>query len=600
MIRQNLRLISCARGPTIKIQFGLGTFAALLFVCMVFPLPVSGQDFQPQSRLDQVPVMEPRPALSDLERQNLTQRPADDQDSVAGLLSSLQGQDSVFEVVVGRSKLLTLNEPLASFENESIPVVATGDPTVIDFDILPNSQMIRVLGRRVGMTDLSVITRNGQAYTFQVKVSYDINVLTAFIKQRFPHSNIRIGQLYEHLIVEGEASGVQQSAQIIQLIESFANSAQVPSNVESTQVGQPNLPNAGNPDNAQPNVDPSTIPALGTPGVRPNVTATFRQPRIINLIQVPGVQQVMLQVRIAELNRTAFRQIGSSILYGDSSGRRFGSSLGSSAPLAGDAGSLLGLALGGNSTAFAIIPNATLDVVFDALRRNQVVNVLAEPNLMAMHGQEASFLAGGEFPVPVPQNIGGGASTFTVEFREFGVLLDFVPYIMDNGAIRLHVAPEVSTIDQSIGVINQGISIPGVNTRRANTTVELHQGQTLALAGLIQAELEAATDQLPGLGGLPYIGPFFSNTSHERVEKELIILVTPYLVDPMDCQQVGELPGSDVRDPDDHEFYLLNRIESRHPGVNYRATNGWDDPLNIRQLKLQSSGQFYGPYGYSK
>jgi pilus assembly protein CpaC len=228
------------------------------------------------------------------------------------------------------------------------------------------------------------------------------------------------------------------------------------------------------------------------------------------LIRVPGVQQIMLQVRIAELNRTALRKAGVDFIYRDSSGRTFGSRIGSSVPTNSPTGVLtgfLGLTLGSANTAFAIIPNATVTFAIECLRTNQIVNILAEPTLVAMHGQPASFLAGGEFPVPVPQGgSAGGNGIFTIEYKEFGVLLNFVPYIMQNGAIRLNVAPEVSTIDQTIGVSANGFQVPGINTRRANTTVELQEGQTLALAGLLQAELEGSTDRLPGLGDLPYLG----------------------------------------------------------------------------------------------
>jgi pilus assembly protein CpaC len=306
----------------------------------------------------------------------------------------------------------------------------------------------------------------------------------------------------------------------------------------------------------------------------------------------------MLQVRVAELNRTAFRRTGSDWLYRDSSGRTFGSVVGGTATSTSEEG-FLGLALGANNTAFAIIPNATIAWVIECLRSNQVVNILAEPTLVAMHGQPASFLAGGEFPVPVPQSSGAGTSgIFTIEYKEFGVFLNFVPYIMQNGAIRLNVAPEVSTIDQTIGVSANGFDVPGINTRRANTTVELHEGQTLALAGLLQAELEGSTDRLPGLGDLPYLGPFFANTSHERVEKELIILVTPYLVDAMEAHEVGCLPGQEIRDPDDHELYLLNRIEGRHPDKCYRTTNGWHENYHSKVPPSQGSG-FVGPFGFS-
>ncbi len=570
-----------------------------------------------------VPSIDARPAPSPLEQRHLTRRDDGDTGSIAELIRSNRGADGLMEVIVGRSRLITLQEPLATISGAEIPVVAVSDPTVLEFDILPSAQMIRILGRRVGMTDLSVITASGNSYNFEVHVVYDLNLLRAYLKQLFPTAKLNLTQMYEHVVVEGEAMSVDQTAQIIQTIEAYLSSAQVsttvgggagPAGSMDPRVRSPRTSPGGvpteSPDEVDQEIDPETgaIVPVGTE-FRPSATATAAAPSVINLLRVPGVQQVMLKVKIAEINRTALREMGTNLLYRDSSGRTFGTSTGSGVPIAGDDGGLLGLLLGGSSTSFAIFPNTSLSATFDALRSNQVVNILAEPNLMALHGQQASFLAGGEFPVPVPQNVGGGGSTFTVEFKEFGVLLNFVPYIMEDGAIRLHVAPEVSTIDQTIGVVSAGVSIPGVNTRRANTTVELRQGQTLALAGLIQVELDAATARVPGLGDLPYIGALFANNTHRRVEKELIILVSPYLVSPLEAEQVGPLPGACVQDPDDYEFYLLNRIESRHSGVQYRATNGWDDPLNIRRFKMGHSpcpdhhvpaSKLYGPYGFSR
>ena len=158
----------------------------------------------------------------------------------------------------------------------------------------------------------------------------------------------------------------------------------------------------------------------------------------------------------------------------------------------------------------------------DALRRNSLLKILAEPNLVAFNGQQASFLAGGEYPVPVPQvSAGGVAPTITVRFKEFGVRLGFVPYILDGDRIRLTVAPEVSQIDFTIAVtlVSGGSPVPGLNTRKALTTVELEQGQTLAIAGLLQFQMDGTTQRIPGLGDLPVIGPFFSNTT-ERADRE--------------------------------------------------------------------------------
>jgi pilus assembly protein CpaC len=560
--------------------------------------PISGL----QSGRTFVPLARARPNPSDLERQNLTNRAEGDNESVADLVQNLKGDDSTLEIIVGRGRLLTLKEPLASTSGET-PNVAVGDPTVLDFDLLPNSRMIRLLGKRVGMTDLSIVTASGETYNFEVQVVYDLNLLRAYLKQLFPDASLKVVQMYEHIVIEGEAPSIDQSNQILQSAEAFLTSAQVPRSIQSqTRSGTPTpRPPSSEPD-APANENPEVGSAdSGTEG-KPTISATLPPPRIINLIRVPGVQQIMLQVRIAELNRTAFRRAGVDWLYRDSSGRTLGSRLGSSSPAASPTGGttdgFLGLTLGAANTAFAIIPNATVTFALEHLRTNQIVNILAEPTLVAMHGQPASFLAGGEFPVPVPQGGGvAGAGIFTIEYKEFGVFLNFVPYIMQNGAIRLNVAPEVSTIDQTIGITANGFDVPGINTRRANTTVELHQGQTLALAGLLQAELEGATDRLPGLGDLPYLGTFFSNSSHERVEKELIILVTPFLVDAMESPEVGCLPGQEVRDPDDHEFYWLNRIEGRGPNNCFRTTHAWYD--NAHSKVQPSNGGIVGPYGFS-
>ena len=175
-----------------------------------------------------------------------------------------------------------------------------------------------------------------------------------------------------------------------------------------------------------------------------------------------------------------------------------------------------------------------------------------------MHGHEARFLAGGEFPVPVPQSgAGGGAATITIQYKKFGVQLVFVPYILDGGTIRLSVDPEVSSIDNTLGIVLSGTSVPALNTRSAHTVVELQEGQTLAIAGLMQLQLNGNTNRIPGLGDLPYIGPFFSNTTAQRVEKELVVLVTPYLVDSMNFDEISSLPGDEVYEPNDLEFYLL-------------------------------------------
>jgi pilus assembly protein CpaC len=163
----------------------------------------------------------------------------------------------------------------------------------------------------------------------------------------------------------------------------------------------------------------------------------------------------------------------------------------------------------------------------------------------------------------------------------------------------LSVYPEVSTIDFSLGtiIVQGGTPIPGLNTRRTSTTVELRQGQTLAIAGLLQVELDAHTDRIPGLGDLPYIGPLFSNSSHKRTEKELLVLVTPFLVEPMMPGEKVCLPGENIQDPTDCEFYFKNRIEGR-TGANFRATAAWDHECVKDQIRYERN-HVSGPCGYS-
>jgi pilus assembly protein CpaC len=260
----------------------------------------------------------------------------------------------------------------------------------------------------------------------------------------------------------------------------------------------------------------------------------------------------------------------------------------------------IGPELGSNSTAFGIFPTARMDIILRALRQNAVLRILAEPNLVSLSGHEASFLAGGEFPVPVAQGGAFGAGNISVQYKQFGVQLNFVPYIQDDDVIRLEVRPEVSSIDNSLGttLVVGGEPTPGINTRRVHTTVQMREGETLALAGLLQVELEANTNRVPGLGDLPYIGPLFSNTSHNKQEKELLVLVTPFLVSPMNACDVPALPGAEIQDPNDLEFYFLNRIEGR-TGRPFRSTMSWEDPWHmIRKLKLERD-HACGPVGFS-
>jgi pilus assembly protein CpaC len=314
---------------------------------------------------------------------------------------------------------------------------------------------------------------------------------------------------------------------------------------------------------------------------------------------------VLLKVRIAELNRSALRQIGADWTILNHNNLNMVSTAIGGATVIGNGtvsgGTASGDINGPSNTFFTIFPPGQFEMFFSALRQNSLAKILAEPNLIAMNGHRASFLAGGQFPVPVPQAVTGGAgTTVTVQFQPFGVQLMFVPYILDNEIIRLAVSPTVSTVDTTLSttLVPGGSPVPGLNTRTAQTVVEMQQGQTLAIAGLLQLTLNAQTTRIPFFGDLPILGPFFQNSTDQRVEKELLVLVTPYLVSPTKPGQVPPTPGDEVNEPNDLEFYLLHRIEGR-TGRDWRATTDYAG-RGIRPFLKLEMDHVQGPHGFGQ
>ena len=506
-------------------------------------------------------------------------------------IDSISKNDAMFELVLGQSRLIVLKDTLIDDDAaKKVPqsVIAVGNPDVVDFEVL-GPRHIRVIGKQVGVTDLVVTGGNDQTFSYEVNVVYDLRVLQARIRGLFPDADVRLAQLGRSLVVEGQARDSTQIARILEVVRRGVLVA--------------GMTGGGN-------VAPAAASPVGPPGMITDgdqaAPDSTDGPEVVNLLRVPGSQQVMLKVQIAELNRTALRQIGSDMLFANGKGQILGTKLNSvttSSSIADGAG-LLGaaattVASTSPTTAFGIFDKAGFQILLSALRQNSLLKILAEPNLVAMNGHEARFLSGGEFPVPVPQSgAGGGPATITVQYKKFGVQLSFVPHILDGDVIRLSVTPEVSSIDFALGIELSGTRVPGLNTRNAHTVVELREGQTLAMAGLMQATISNQTSRIPGLGDLPFIGPFFSNTSGNKIEKELLVLVTPYLIEPMNC--VPALPGDEVYEPNDLEFYLLGRLQGRTGHSEFRSTTVVDDPLHhMRQIKVECRN-FQGPVGYSE
>ena len=341
---------------------------------------------------------------------------------------------------------------------------------------------------------------------------------------------------------------------------------------------------------------------------------------IINRVHVPGPRQVLLHVKIAELNRTGIRQLGISWLDGRNNAL-LASTVGGAASITATGGpitqtsstnargALSRVATSFTSTASATPNNAQLFGIFNAgqfslflnaLRTNSLAKILAEPNLMALDGQPARFLAGGLFPYPVPQSssIPGGTAVVTVQFANFGAILSFLPQILANDVIRLDVEPVFSALNFGAGTTINGGRVPAINQRSARTVVELREGQTLAIAGLLQTTQNSTTIRVPGLGDLPIVGPIFSSNQIETVETELVVLVTPELVAPMEANEVPEAPGDRLLTPNDFEFYFLGRIEGKL-GREFRDTISAHDPLNVMKHFTSENHWVIGPHGHS-
>jgi pilus assembly protein CpaC len=227
----------------------------------------------------------------------------------------------------------------------------------------------------------------------------------------------------------------------------------------------------------------------------------------------------------------------------------------------------------------------------DALKENGLIKILAEPTLVTLNGQEAKFLAGGEFPIPVPQDF----NVVTIEFKPFGVGLSFTPTVLSNNKISMRVAPEVSELDFSIAVVLQGFVVPGLTTRRAATVIELADGQSFAIAGLLRESVRESVAKFPVLGDIPILGALFRSTAFQKNETELIIIVTPHLVKPLDMAR-QTLPTDQYIEPSDFEWYLLGSLEGAGPVRTPRREQGRSKDVPLALSK--KTGGLEGEFGY--
>ena len=371
-----------------------------------------------------------------------------------------------------------------------------------------------------------------------------LKVLEAEIKKAFPDSAVQLSLVGDQVVVRGESKDVIEAAQILRIVAQHTPTARR-SKVEPRSVNVAFIPGLGDEQAA-------------VAAIREILEGS---PNMVNLLRVPGEQQVMLMVTVAEVNRNAARSIGVN----------FDVKAGAAEVGQFTGGLLTALASHGTSANLPIsLDNGQLFIAIQALRTLSLARSLAEPNLTTLNGKPANFLAGGSFPIPTSVVTPGGAAQ-SVSYQNFGVSLQFVPYITDRDRIRLQLNASVSTPSTAQTQVS-GASVPSqITQRNFSTTVELREGQTLSVAGLIQNNMSTSSNRVPFWGDLPIIGRTGGLDNVTSQEQEIVILVTPLLVHPLDMCKTPPLPGNDVFEPGDVEFYLLGHLEGRRT-QDYRAS----------------------------
>lgn len=503
-------------------------------------------------------------------------------------------------LVLGRPKVLQLAKVPKRIYVPDDEIVRT---EVIDEQ---SGREIAITGLQPGSTTLILWFEDASAPSGQSTVSYLVRVfadpilarpiesLEHELNQKFPNSFIELDQIEDRMIVRGQTPDTIEMAQILQVLAGARGVNAGLIRPEEPVVAASPVTVAG-AFSFQETIDPLAAEEAAAQRRRVIDPIALAQAGIINQMKVVGEQQVMLKVTVAEVNRSAARSIGLNFAVDDNDGFTVFQSL---------VGNLVQPGEGGQSGAniLASLDMGQVRLAIEALRRLNLSRTLAEPNLITMNGQPADFQAGGRFPVPIISagGVGNGQNLQGVSFVPFGVQLQFTPFIQDRDVIRLQVNAEVSTRDESLGTTiggaGNGTQVSGLNSRNFATTVKLRSGQTIAVAGLLQTNYGASTDRVPLWGDLPIIGATGGVNRSSSGEQELVILVTPHLVAPRDACDCQALPGSDVHEPTDIEFFIANRLESRR-STDYRASVRTDHARQKRAEHCRADRFMIGQIG---
>lgn len=441
-------------------------------------------------------------------------------------IEELGGAVRHVKVTRNKSRTFELGRPFVS--------AVVGSPEIAD--VLPMSgRVLYVQGKKVGTTNVSIFDRDKRIIAIlDVEVTLDARAVAERIRAITESKGITVTSSREQLILGGIARSAAGAEQAVAIAKAAAPESQ-----------------------------------------------------LINLIKVAPAQQVLLKVRFIEASRTAERDLGLNWFAANGKGTQSVTlGLGSvTSAASGVAGALPGSSAAPFAVGLASLASkgANIDVVISALETKGLARRLAEPDLVALSGDTASFLAGGEVPVPVVQPSSGSTPTITVDYKPFGVQLTFMPTVLANGIINLRLAPSVSELDYTNAIQNQGFTIPAFTKREARTTIELRDGQSFAIAGLLQTEGLRNISQAPWLGSVPVLGTMFRSSGYQQNETDLVVIVTPRLAAPAAPGQRLATPLDSRLPSNDADFFLFGQEEV---------------PKQYRDF-VSSGGGISGPYGHS-
>ncbi len=402
------------------------------------------------------------------------------------------GQSSTEDLKVTVGKSLVVDYPT------DVARISTSNPEVVDA-VAVSTREVLLHAKSHGSSTVVISARTGQRTFYNVSVEHNLEPIRRILKETYPDDQILISSARDSVTLNGRVSDKGVSDRVTALVSSLAKT-------------------------------------------------------VVNNLQIlPGQvdKQILLRVKFAEIDRNASKSFAANLLSTGAGNTPGAITTGQSGPpsVGGVGGAIGGGALGHvtNFTlsdilnVFAFRPDLNLGATIKALQSENVLQILAEPNLVTTNGKEASFLVGGEFPIPVLQG-GSNAGAVTIQFREFGIRLQFNPLLTANKTLKMYVKPEVSSIDVANSITFNGFRIPALSTRRIESNIELAPGQSFVIGGLLDDRVEASMSRIPGLSNIPILGAFFKSRSEARAKTELIVLVTPEIVDPLNPGDPKPLP----------------------------------------------------------